>query len=406
MPAERLQEEVEEALPPGERREERSTRRLLVLILVILGMTALALLGLLLWLLRPQPAGPREGIGPGGYPIRVVTEITGHGTAPADLIRTPLGVAFDDEGNLWIANTGQSRVDVYRPDGTFLRSVGATPGSGALFTPYGIVHDPDTDRVYVADYAARSVLVYTSAGAYVDRFPAADQDQDVFGPDGFTPYDVQMMGGRLVVSSNDGLYFFDDEGRVVARWGFTHEGENVRGVELGMFNFPDAFVVDEAGGRVYVADTLNRRIVALDAAGRWLWVSGRPDAKGRIRGFWQLPRGIELGPDGNLYVVDTFRFDQKGMGTGHIVVLSPEGELLSEFGRAGSGTGEFSFPEHIAYSPVDDLWAIADRENQRVVVFRLVTPYPEVDDLQAPKYPKGFTRPEDVWATPSPSSAA
>jgi DNA-binding beta-propeller fold protein YncE len=154
-----------------------------------------------------------------------------------------------------------------------------------------------------------------------------------------------------------------------------------------------------------VADTLNRRIVALDAQGRWLWVSGLPDAKGRIRGFWQLPRGIELGPDGNLYVVDTFRFDQKGMGTGHIVVLSSEGELLSEFGRAGNGTGEFSFPEHLAYSPVDDLWAIADRENQRVVVFRLETPYPKVDDLQAPKYAKGLTRPEDVWATPTPSPA-
>lgn len=403
-PTEPLQEELPEELAPEEPSEDRSTRRLLVAMLVILGVAAIALLGLLLWLLRPGPAPPAPS-GPAGYPIHVVTEITGHGTAPADLIRTPLGVAFDDEGNLWIANTGQSRVDVYRPDGTFLRSVGGTPGPGALYTPYGIAQDPDTGRVYVADYAGRSVLVYSPTGGYVDRFPAADQDLGVFGPDGFTPYDVQVMGGRIVVSSNDGLYFFDQGGHVVARWGYTYRGENVRGVELGMFNFPDAFVVDEAHGRVYVADTLNRRIVALDAQGRWLWVSGLPDAKGRIRGFWQLPRGIELGPDGNLYVVDTFRFDQKGMGTGHIVVLSPEGELLSEFGRAGNGTGEFSFPEHLAYSPVDDLWAIADRENQRVVVFRLETPYPKVDDLQAPKYAKGLTRPEDVWATPTPSPA-
>lgn len=382
--------------------EERSTRRLLWILLVVLGLAAIALLILLLWLLRPQPAGPGAE-GPAGYPIRVVTMITGRGAAPEDLIRSPLGVAFDRDGNLWISNTGQSRVDVFRPDGTYLRSVGDIPGPGALYTPYGIVQDPATGRVYVADYAARKVLVYSPTGSYVAHFPADDQDLDVFGADGFTPYDVQVAGGRIVVSSNDGLYFFDQTGHVVARWGFTYKHRNVRGVEIGMFNFPDAFVVDPESGRLYVADTLNRRVVALGPDGRWLWVSGRPDAKGKIRGFWQLPRGIELGPDGNLYVVDTFRFDQKGMGTGHIVVLSPEGELLSEFGRSGSDVGAFSFPEHIARDAGSDLWAIADRENHRVVVFRLVTPYPEVDDLQAPKYPKGFTRPTDVWATPSPS---
>ncbi len=402
--AERTELERGPEAPAPEEGEERGTRRLLVVILLVLVLAALALLGLLFWLLRPKPSGP-GAVGPAGYPIRVVTIITGSGSDPEDLVRTPLGVDFDAEGNVWIANTGQSRVDVYRPDGTFLRSVGATPGEGALYTPYGIEDDPATGRVYVADYAGRAVYVYTTSGAYVGRFPADDQDPEVFGPDGFTPYDVQVAGGRVIVSSNDGLYFFDDTGHVVARWGFTHKGRNVRGVEIGMFNFPDAFVVDPSSGRFYVADTLNRRIVALDPQGRWLWVSGIPDAKGKIRGFWQLPRGIELGPDGNLYVVDTFRFDPEGMGTGHIVVLSPEGELLSEFGRGGTEPGAFSFPEHIARSPVEDLWAIADRENNRVVIFRLVEPYPPVDDLQAPKYPKGLSRPTDVWATPSPSPA-
>jgi len=55
---------------------------------------------------------------------------------------------------------------------------------------------------------------------------------------------------------------------------------------------------------------------------------------------------------------------------------------------------------------VVDVSANADRENQRVVVFELVPPYPKVDDLQAPKYEKGLARPEDVWATPSPSASA
>jgi DNA-binding beta-propeller fold protein YncE len=245
--------------------------------------------------------------------------------------------------------------------------------------------------VYVADYAAGMVQIYSTDGMYVGHFPSDEQDLKIFGPDGFSPYDVHLYGERVVVSSNDGLYFFDIDGRVVDRWGGrAGKGESARGNGWGEFNFPDAFTIDRETGTFYVADTMNRRVVAIDADGNWLWASGRSDVGGDIKSFWQLPRGIALGPDGKLYVVDTFRPDVDGMGTGHIVVLSKEGALLSEFGRTGAEDGAFSFPEHIAKGP-DDLWALADRENHRIVIFRLLTPYPPVDDTLARRYPKGFS---------------
>jgi len=398
LPEEPLTEEA----PPGEPAgggEERTTRRILVALLAVLALAAVGLLGLLVWLLRPQP-GPRAPGEPVGYPIRVVAAIYGSGPRREQLLRTPLGVAFDGDGNVWISNTGRSRVEVYTTDGAFVRAVGAEPGPGRLWSPYGIAVDPDRERVYVADFAARAVQIFSTSGAYVGHLPADDQDLGVFGPDGFTPYDVGLLEGRVIVSSNDGLYFFDATGHVVARWGGRFKGRNVRGVELGMFNFPDAFEVDPERGRIYVADTLNRRVVALDREGRWLWVSGLPDAYGKIRGFWQLPRGIVLGPDGNLYVVDTFRADPEGMGTGHLVVLSPEGELLSEFGRSGEPEGAFDFPEQLAVDG-DGLFAIADRENHRVVLFTL-GPLPPPDRGETELYGESFSRPEDVWATPQP----
>ena len=73
------------------------------------------------------------------------------------------------------------------------------------------------------------------------------------------------------------------------------------------------------------------------------------------------------------------------MGTGHIVVLSPDGELLSEFGRTGTEDGSFRFPEQLESGP-DGLWALADRENHRVAIFRLPTPYPNVSELELPRY--------------------
>lgn len=395
---EAIPEQHEPAQPPD---EDRSTRRLLTALLVVLGVGAVALLVLLFWLLRPE--APAAAPGEEGYPIQVVATIYGYGETPDTLVTWPLGVAFDAEGNIWISNTGRSRVEQYTADGGHVRNVGEEPGEGQLGAPYGLAVDGARDRVYVADPQTGLVQMYTaSTGSFVGHLPSDDQDRDVFGPDGFTPYDVKVAGGRVIVSSNDGLYAFDDNGHVVARWGgSTRKGENLRGGEIGMFNFPDSFTVDPETGRVYVADTLNRRVVALGSEGRWLWVSGVPDEDGKIASFWQLPRGIEVGGDGNIYVIDTFRADAEGMGTGHVVVLSPEGELLSEFGRTGADDGSFNFPEQLAAGP-DGLWAVADRENNRVVIFRLVTPYPEVEDIYAGRYPKTFQDLGDEMVTSTP----
>jgi len=375
--------------------EDRSSRRLLVVLLWILGIAALALLALLIWLLLPKSTTP-----PGqaaGYPIEVVTTIYGYGEKPEELLQTPLGVTFDSGGNIWISNTGKSRVEQYTTDGEFIRLVGAD-GEGKLFSPYGLTVDEATGRVYVADYGRGFVQVFTTSGEYVTHFPADDQDLAVFG-ESFTPFDVQVVDGRIVVTSNDGLYFFDDTGHVVDRWGGGKQGKNVRGSQFGEFNFPDSFTVDAISGTYYVADTMNRRIVALSPEGQWLWVSGTPDAGGQTTGFWQLPRSVQLGPDGNLYGVDTFRPDEDGMGTGHIVVLSPEGELLSEFGRSGSVDGAFSFPDQIAFDS-QELWAMADRENNRVAIFRLLTPYPSPDEIEAEKYVGAVSHPYETWSTP------
>lgn len=379
---------------PGED-EDRTSRRLLKIMFWILAIAAIALVALLLWLLWPKETPSSQAA---GYPIEVVTTIYGYGDQPGELLRTPLGVAFDDEDNVWISNTGQSRVEQYTTDGDYIRTIGEEPGPGQLLSPYGLEVDPATDRVYVADFAGGFVQVYTTAGAYVGHFPADDQELKVFG-DAFSPYDVQVIDGRVVVASNDGLYFFDANGNVVGRWVGRSGGKNIRGARFGQFNFPDSFTVDSETGTYYVADTMNRRVVAIDPSGQWMWVSGSPDSAGEITGFWQLPRSIQVGPDGNIYVVDTFRPDDEGMGVGHIVVLSPEGELLSEFGRAGYTDGSFSYPDQIAFDG-GELWALADRENHRVVIFRLLTPYPEPTQIEAERYAGSLSHPTDAWSVP------
>ena len=48
-----------------------------------------------------------------------------------------------------------------------------------------------------------------------------------------------------------------------------------------------------------------------------------------------LPSGMDIGPDGNLYVVNA--------GAGEIVVLDPSGKVVRRWGEPGSGPGQFLF---------------------------------------------------------------
>ncbi|MGZ4115817.1 MAG: hypothetical protein ACXVQT_12185 [Actinomycetota bacterium] len=50
-------DETEELRPLPEERADRSTRRMLTALLFVLALGAVALLGLLLWLLRPEKGG-------------------------------------------------------------------------------------------------------------------------------------------------------------------------------------------------------------------------------------------------------------------------------------------------------------------------------------------------------------
>ncbi len=384
-----------EGRPEDERSNDRLTRRLLNTLLVILALASIGLLILLFLLLRPE-GQPGAVSGEAGYPIKVVASITGFGEAAEEQIRTPLGVTFDADGNVWISDTGNSRVLEFDSNWTYVRTIGVDEGPGQLATPYGLAVDPDRDRIYVADWANEAVRIYsTSTGSYLGDLPNTKQRRQVFGPGGFSPFDVAVTEGHVVASSNDGLYFFDLRGHVIARWGGASQGGR-----LGMFNFPDALDVDPQTGNIYVADSLNRRVVALDPDGVWRWVSGRPDVKGKLKGFWQLPRSVGVGPDGSVYVVDTFRAHDIGVGTGYIVVLSPDGRLLSEFGRFGPQEDSFSFPEGFAVGP-DGLFAIADREKNRVVIFRL-DPIPPPADRERQTYEASFGRPTGVRSTPSP----
>ena len=127
----------------------------------------------------------------------------------ADKLSFPNGIAVDKDGNLFVADSNNGRLLVYRPDGTLLAQVGRGVNEGKLGMPRGVALDGG-GRVYVGDTTGQGVSIM-----------------------------------RLVTGTTPKLEYLGFIG------GY--------GIEDGRFNFPNGVAVD-GRGRVYVGDSRNNRI--------------------------------------------------------------------------------------------------------------------------------------------------
>ena len=135
-----------------------------------------------------------------------------------------------------------------------------------------------------------------------------------------------------------------------------------RGAGLGQFQGPRDVAV-AADGSLYIADTFNHRIQHLDPdTGEVLHVWGSPTDPNAPRPE-QLnePWGIAVGPDGRVYVADTWNYSVK--------VFSPTGELLQVWTTFDDPPQTFWGPRDVAVDDQGRVY-ITDTGNKRVVVFR------------------------------------
>ena len=186
----------------------------------------------------------------------------------------------------------------------------------------------------------------------------------------------------------------------------------IQGTNPGQFQQPRDLAL-APDGSLYVADTFNNRIQHLAADGTVLqvWGSFADLSQGAAPGgtFYQ-PWGIAVGPDGSVYVADTWNhriqkftatgdfvnmwgffgqaetpfalwgprdiaIDQFGnifvtdTGNKRIVIYDADGNFISQFGSIGMEPGQFDEPVGIAVDRTGLVY-IADTWNQRIQVMR------------------------------------
>jgi iron(III) transport system ATP-binding protein len=177
--------------------------------------------------------GPNEDKGPGGFLY-------------------PVGVATDLVGNLYVSEYGgNDRVQKFSPDGKLLATCGqfgTAPGS--FQRPQGLAwHD---GRLYIADAMNNRVQIFSDDGKFISVLGGEHPPElhfpynAVVGPDGNLTV-VEYSGGRITRLTLDGT--------LLGRYGKPGSGD-------GQFSTPWGMTVD-GKGRVWVADTGNRRLVEL-----------------------------------------------------------------------------------------------------------------------------------------------
>ncbi|GMV35074.1 MAG: TIGR03663 family protein [Chloroflexi bacterium CFX1] len=182
---------------------------------------------------------------------------------------------------------------------------------------------------------------------------------------------VILNAPRAIAFARDGTLYVADshnhrilhinlEGKVLHEWGTFADGVSAP-IGDGTFNEPWGVAVGPDGS-VYVADTWNHRIEKFTASGKFLKAWGS-FGQGNEPPLFYGPRGLAVDSEGRVYVTDT--------GNKRIVVFDADGNYITEFGSAGFDPGQFDEPTSVAVDKNGTVY-VADAWNQRVQTFKPV----------------------------------
>jgi DNA-binding beta-propeller fold protein YncE len=127
----------------------------------------------------------------------------------------------------------------------------------------------------------------------------------------------------------------------------------------GLYSTPHAIRVDPQGN-VWTADAASSRVYKFTPDGTLLLtieVGGQPTPCGNFCGTTDMA----FAGDGHVFIADGYR-------NARILEYTAEGKKVSEWGRAGTGPGEFRLPHSIQIDERGIIY-VADRENGRIQRF-------------------------------------
>lgn len=295
---------------------------------------------------------------------KLLQELTGAQSASTQPVFNKPGAIVARKGRIYVADTKSASIVVFDvPRRKIFRFGQREPN--LLLKPVGLALD-DQRNVYVADVQRRQVLVFDSLGLF---------KRVIGGPD-----DLDRPTGVAVSRDGERIYAIDrsnnesDEHKVVV---YDKDGVKIkvlgtRGNGPGQFNVPLQGAV-APDGTLYVLDSGNFRVQAFDRDGVFLRSFGGP---GINTGNFARPRGIAVDDEGNLYVCDaSFNNFQIFRPDGELLLAV--GEAASE-----SNPGHYGLLNGIAVDETGRVY-VSDQLFNKVEVFRRLSEQEGQDMLKA-----------------------
>ncbi len=228
-------------------------------------------------------------------------------------IHTGWDMGVDSQGNIYMCNFVSSEngdfihdgIKVFTPSGQFLREVGGQDylpgGDSLLHKPYGLDIDMH-DRVYIADFDTNTLRIFDVEGRALGTF---------FGEVGVEAGQFNGINDVAVDDKRRFVYLVDNINSRIQQ--FAIDLPDLGALSLtfvrsfgeygdgpGQLSYPQGVAVDDASGRIYVADHANRRIQVFNAEGRYL-----ADFSPLNVDLWQV-LSVAVGKDGAIYATDGY----------------------------------------------------------------------------------------------------
>jgi DNA-binding beta-propeller fold protein YncE len=302
----------------------------------------------------PIPLTPSNE--PSDQSIEFLWSIDGETT----MLKVPSDLATDAQGNLYVVDAGNNRIQVFDPEGHSVRMWGKS-GSGegefkflrANGDAIGAITVDSQGSVYVADNANQRIQKFDHEGNFLMQWGSQGTgDGQFLSPIGIA---VDRQGNVYVIDdARDDIQKFDAAGTFQMKWG-NH------GIRDGQFNYTGRLAIDPQGN-IYVADFANHRVQKFNDQGAFLSKWG---TFGKEPGQFNDPNGIAIDTQGNVYVIEYAAHPPE---TYRVQIFDGVGNFLGTWGNPGTGDSEFIHPLAIAVDNLGNLY-VSDETN-RIQKFR------------------------------------
>ncbi len=274
--------------------------------------------------------------------FRFILSFGAFGSGPGAFI-DPHGISVDRLGYVYVADTGNDRIQKFDEDGRFLDEIGGFGWDADQFNRPTDVYARDALEIYVADAGNRRIQRFDSRFNLLESITHFEEEE--FG---------DLMS--IAVSPTGDLYVTDlHRDEVIRLSPFDDEARIFGGSEIGGDGWFRPWGIAVDGERaLYISEPGNARIVRFDPFGNLLAVWGQ--------GMLDKPAGMAVDRRGRLFVADA--------GAHQVVVFGRRGNLLGRIGAEGSGFVAFQEPRDVAIGPGDVLYVL-DSGNARVQKFRI-----------------------------------